>query len=55
MTISRTAPFLTFDKQLDVDRSVEDFHARPIPELDPKVKDWQKNPAYQQEDGQFGH
>lgn len=31
------------------------IHALPIPELDPKVKDWQNNPAYQQEDGQFGH
>ena len=46
---------LTGDQQQDVERRVAGFQALAIPELDPKVKDWQKNPAYQQEDGQFGH
>jgi hypothetical protein len=46
---------LTADQQQDVERRVAGFHALAIPEIDPKVKDWQKNPAYQQEDGQFGH
>jgi len=46
---------LTGDQQQDVERRVAGFQALAIPELDPKVKDWQKNPAYQQENGQFGH
>jgi hypothetical protein len=46
---------LTVDQQQDVERRVGSFHVLPIPELDPKVTDWQKNPAYQQQDGQFGH
>ena len=46
---------LTTDQQQDVERRVAGFHALAISEMDPKVKDWQKNPAYQQEDGQFGH
>jgi hypothetical protein len=46
---------LTADQQQDVERRVAGFHALAIPEIDPKVKDWQRNPAYQQEDGQFGH
>jgi hypothetical protein len=28
---------------------------RVILEGDPLVKGWEKNPAYQQEDGRFGH
>jgi hypothetical protein len=30
-------------------------HALAIPEVDPKVENWQKNPEYQQEDGPSGH
>jgi TPR repeat protein len=46
---------LAVDQQPQVDSRMEGFHALPIPEIDPKIKDWQKNPEYQQEDGQFGH
>ena len=46
---------LTVGQQQEVEHRVESFHALPIPELDPKLKDWQKNPAYQPEDGRFGH
>jgi len=46
---------LTADQQQDVERRVAGFQALAIPGLDPKLKDWQNNPAYQQEDGQFGH
>jgi TPR repeat protein len=55
VNLSNVLSRLTVDQQQDVVRRVEDFHALPVPELDPKVADWQKNPAYQQEDGQFGH
>ncbi len=46
---------LAVDQQQEVESRVEGFHPLPAPELDPKIQDWQKNPAYQQEDGQFGH
>jgi TPR repeat protein len=46
---------LTYDQQNDVDDGVKNFKPLPLPEDDPKIKDWQKNPAYQAEDGRFGH
>ena len=46
---------LTIDQQQEVDNRVRSFQPEPIPEADPKIKDWQANPKYQQEDGQFGH
>lgn len=46
---------LTPDQLPEVQQRVASFHALPVPELDPLVKDWDKNPAYQQEDGRYGH
>jgi len=43
------------DEQLEVARRVKNFQPLPILEGDPLVKGWEKNPAYQQEDGRFGH
>ena len=46
---------LTPDQKQEVDDRVKYFQPEPITELDPNIKDWQKNPDYRQEDGQFGH
>ena len=46
---------LTADQQQEVNRSVKSFQPQPVPEMEPRIKDWEKNPDYQREDGQFGH
>lgn len=46
---------LSTDQQQVVDDRIKSFRPFPIPETDPKVEDWRKNPDYQHEDGQFGH
>jgi TPR repeat protein len=45
---------LTEDQQSEADRRVRDFQPRPVVQIDPMVKDWDKNPAYEQEDMRFG-
>jgi hypothetical protein len=52
---SNASRWLTDPQQQEVDRRVANFKPIPSPDLDPKIKDWQKNSAYQQEDGEFGH
>lgn len=53
--LSNAEARLTTDQIQEVENRVKGFQSLPVPEIDPKVKDWQKNPDYQQEDGQFGH
>jgi hypothetical protein len=53
--LSNALARLTPDQLEEVDNRVKGFRPHPIPEIDPKIKDWWKNPDYQQEDGQFGH
>jgi TPR repeat protein len=46
---------LTVEQQQEVDNRAKNFQPLLPPEVDPKVKDWQRNPDYQAEDGRFGH
>ena len=46
---------LTLDQQEEVKRRVRNFQPQPVPKIDPKIAGWEKNPAYQPEDGRFGH
>jgi hypothetical protein len=46
---------LTFDQQDQLNQRVHNFQPQATPEMDPKIQGWQKNPAYQPEDGRFGH
>ncbi len=55
VNLSNALARLTPDQRQEVDSRVKSFQPIPIPQFDPKIKDWQKNPEYQQEDGQFGH
>ena len=55
VNLSNALRSLTFDQQNELKRRVHDFQPRTSPEMDPKIQGWQKNPAYQPEDGQFGH
>ena len=55
VNLSNAMKILSLDQQDEVDNRAKKFQARPIPEIEPKVKDWQKTPDYRQEDGQFGH
>jgi TPR repeat protein len=55
VNLSNAMKILSLDQQDEVDNRAKKFQARPIPEIEPKVKDWQKPPDYRQEDGQFGH
>jgi hypothetical protein len=41
-------------EQSEVDRRVKHFNALPVPVIDPMVKDWERNPDYQQENGHLG-
>jgi hypothetical protein len=34
---------------------VKSFKPQSVPKIDPKMEGWQRNPDYQQENGQFGH
>ena len=55
INLSNVMKRLTRDQQDEVDDRASKFQALPVPELDPKMPDWQKNPDYQQENEQFGH
>mgnify|MGYP001601892600 CR=1 FL=1 len=55
VNLSNALSSLTVEQQQEMENCVNNFQALPNPEIDPKTKDWQKNPGYQQEDGQFGH
>jgi len=46
---------LNASQRLEVDERVRNFRAVPLAELQPLTQDWETNPAYQQEDGGFGH
>jgi TPR repeat protein len=51
VNLSNALARLTTDQQLEVDRRVKDFQSLPPADLDPMTKDWERNPAYEQEDG----
>jgi TPR repeat protein len=55
VNLSNALAQLTPDQQQEVAQQVKGFQPLPLPNLDPLLKDWDKNPDYQQEDGQFGH
>jgi TPR repeat protein len=46
---------LSPDQQQEADKRVQSFRPLPVPQMEPKIKDWDKNPDYRQEDGRFGH
>lgn len=46
---------LSVEQQHEVENRVRQFKAVPIPELDPLVMGWERNPDYQREDGPYGH
>ncbi len=54
INLSNALSGLTTDQQQEVDNRAKNFQPYPAPEVDPKIKDWQKNPDYQQEDSRFG-
>jgi TPR repeat protein len=55
VNISNIVSKLSLNQRVEVGRRVEDFRAVPRADPDPMIKDWESNPAYQQEDGQLGH
>jgi TPR repeat protein len=55
VNLTNALSHLTADQQQEVENRAKSFQSQPTPEMDPKVKDWQHNPEYQQENGQFGH
>jgi len=55
VNLSKVLPRLTSDQQLEVARRVKNFQALPATNTDPMIKNWEKNPAYQQEVGLLGH
>ena len=55
VNLSNALSRLTADQQLDVERRAKNFQALPVAEPFPMSEDWEKNPAYKQEDGRFGH
>jgi TPR repeat protein len=46
---------LDANQRLEADGRMKNFRALPIADPDPMIKDWEENPAYQQEDGRYGH
>jgi uncharacterized protein len=46
---------LSAAQKQEVERRVKDFRALPVVEVDPMQTGWEENPAYQPEDGCFGH
>jgi uncharacterized protein len=46
---------LTPEQRVEVEARVKNFRPLSAPEPDPLVKDWETQPAYQPEDGRFGH
>jgi len=55
VNLSNALAQLTPEQQQEVAQRVKDFQPLPLPNLDPLVKDWDKNPNYQMEDGQQWH
>lgn len=55
VNLSRVDVKLSAEDQIKADQEAKNFHALPTPPLDPMTKGWASNPAYQPEDGQFGH
>lgn len=53
--LSQALSKLNAEQRSEVDRRVDSFKAIPAVEVDPMSSGWEKNPAYQLEDGQFGH
>ena len=53
--LSTALSALPEDQQLEAERRAKDFQSLSPAPVDPLIKNWQKNPAYQQEDGLFGH
>jgi len=45
---------LNLDQRRETEERVKNFHAVPVSDPDPMTKDWEIDPAYQQEDGHFG-
>jgi uncharacterized protein len=54
INLTNALAHLTAAEKTDVQSRVDNFRATPL-ELQPMMKDWEKNPDYQQEDGRFGH
>jgi TPR repeat protein len=46
---------LTDDQQTEMRERVKNFQMIPVAAEDPKITNWERNPAYQPEDGRGGH
>jgi TPR repeat protein len=55
INLAQAMSLLNYDQQNEMYDRVKNFHPLPRPQTDPTIKDWQKNPDYQPEDGRFGH
>jgi TPR repeat protein len=55
VNLSNALARLTPDQQQEVDDRVKSFKPQPVPQMDPKMDGWQKNPDYRAENGQFSH
>ena len=55
VNLTHALSLLTFDQQQAATYLAQSFKPLASPEMDPKIKDWERNPIYQREDGQFGH
>jgi uncharacterized protein len=55
VNLSDTLSELKEDQQFEAERRAKNFQPLPPAPVDPLITGWRKNPAYQQEDGEFGH
>jgi len=55
VNLDHALALLTAEQQQEMNFQAQKFQLLPVPPNDPKVKDWQLNPAYQREDGRAGH
>jgi hypothetical protein len=55
VNLSNALSGLTAPQQQEVETRVKKFKPKPTPPVDPNVKDWQRLPGFQPQDGAFGH
>lgn len=55
VNLTRVDLQLTAEQQIAADQQIKNLRILPDPQPNPMTNGWTSNPAYQQEDGRFGH